>query len=288
MKNYKFSRRPSVFESLANIAAINHYRGQHFYFTECKLTDDEILTDIERINTTGLNSRGCCVAGCHTFRQPNNNPRGYWKVLNLIAGTEGGLKRREICEKLNVKMPSVTGALRQLEKMNYIVYNTHYPVSLTSEGKAVADEVIRRHQVLMRFFSGILGLSLEKASETACRLEHVVDKDAVRRFVIFTEAIGSRSDAASLQTYLTEAMANLEDDKLRDATVLSSLAPGGRAQVVKYGRNLAGKAPEALKIGDTLVLQGLSLDRSLFRVSVAGKRLELSRAVAENIFVIPR
>ena len=101
-------------------------------------------------------------------------------------------------------------------------------------------------------------------------------------------ASGSRSDAAALQTYLTEAMANLEDDKLRDATVLSSLAPGGRAQVVKFGRNLGGKAPEALKIGDTLVLQGLSLDRSLFHVSVGGKRRELPRSVAENIFVVLR
>ena len=222
------------------------------------------------------------------MNQLSESLEDYLEAIAELIAVEGHAHTKEIAEKLNVKMPSVTGALRQLEKMNYIVYNTHYPVSLTSEGKAVADEVIRRHQVLMRFFSGILGLSLEKASETACRLEHVVDKDAVRRFVIFTEAIGSRSDAAALQTYLTEAMANLEDDKLRDATVLSSLAPGGRAQVVKFGRNLGGKAPEALKIGDTLVLQGLSLDRSLFHVSVGGKRRELPRSVAENIFVVLR
>ena len=146
------------------------------------------------------------------MNQLSESLEDYLEAIAELIAVEGHAHTKEIAEKLNVKMPSVTGALRQLEKMNYIVYNTHYPVSLTSEGKAVADEVIRRHQVLMRFFSGILGLSLEKASETACRLEHVVDKDAVRRFVIFTEAIGSRSDAAALQTYLTEAMANLEDE----------------------------------------------------------------------------
>ena len=222
------------------------------------------------------------------MNQLSESLEDYLEAIAELIAVEGHAHTKEIAEKLNVKMPSVTGALRQLEKMNYIVYNTHYPVSLTSEGKAVADEVIRRHQVLMRFFSGILGLSLEKASETACRLEHVVDKDAVRRFVIFTEAIGGRGDAASLQTYLTEAMTNLEDEKFRDAKVLSSLTPGERAEVVKFGRNLAGREPKAPAIGDTRVLQGLSLDRSLFRISCGGKRLELPRAVAENIFVIPR
>ena len=212
----------------------------------------------------------------------------YLEAIAELIAVGGHAHTKEIAEKLNVKMPSVTGALRQLEKMGYIVYNTHYPVSLTSEGKAVADEVIRRHQVLMRFFAGILGLSLDKASETACRLEHVVDKDTVRRFVIFTEAIGGRSDAAALQTYLTEAMANLEDEMLRDARVLSSLAPGDRAEVVKFGRNLAGKTPKSPAVGDVVVLQGMSLDRSTFRISVNGKMRELPQPAAENIFVLPR
>lgn len=142
MKNYKFSRRPSVFESLANIAAINHYRGQHYYFTACKLTDDEILADIVRINTTGLNSRGCSVYGCHTFRQPNNNPRGYWKVLNLIAATEGGLKRREICEKLNVKTLNLQ--LRCLEWAGLVRLDRDYTHKfvVTDFGKAYISAVI--------------------------------------------------------------------------------------------------------------------------------------------------
>lgn len=211
----------------------------------------------------------------------------YLEAIAELIAVEGHAHTKEIAEKLDVKMPSVTGALRQLEKMGYIVYNTHYPVSLTKAGKTVADEVIRRHQVLMRFFSGILGLSLDKASETACRLEHVVDKDTVRRFVIFTEAISFRSDAASLQTYLTEAMSHLEDEKLREAQILSSLAPGDRAEVVKFGRNL-GKAPTGLAVGDVLVLQGMSLDRSTFRIAVGGKMRELPQSAAENIFVIQR
>ena len=221
------------------------------------------------------------------MNQLSESLEDYLEAIAELIAVGGHAHTKEIAEKLNVKMPSVTGALRQLEKMNYIVYNTHYPVSLTKEGKRVADEVVQRHQVLLRFFSGILGLPLEKASETACRLEHVVDKDAVRRFVIFTEAIGRRSDAAALQTYLTEAMANLDDEKLCDAKIVSSLVPGERAVVAKFGRNLGGQKPSWLAVGDLLTLEGVSLDRSRFRLSVGGKRRELPLEAAENIFVLP-
>ena len=141
MNSANLIRRPSVFESIANIAAINHYRGQHFYWTACKLTDDEILTDIELINTTGRNSRGYQTYGCHTFRKPNDNPRGYWKVLNLIANENGGLKRREICERLNVK--SLNLQLRALEWAGLIRLDRDYThkFTITDFGKAYISAV---------------------------------------------------------------------------------------------------------------------------------------------------
>ena len=209
----------------------------------------------------------------------------YLEAIAELIAVDGHAHTKEIAEKLDVKMPSVTGALRQLEKLGYIIYNTHYPVVLTAEGKAVADEVVRRHRVLKSFFSDVLGLPLDTASDTACRLEHVVDENTIRRFVLFTEAISSRYDARRLQTYLTEAMAHFDDEKSRDFVVLSALAPGDRARIVKTGRNIAGeKLPVAL--GDEVMLEGISLDRSRFRVSVAGRMREIPVAVAENLYVM--
>ena len=121
----------------------------------------------------------------------------YLEAIAELIEVEGHAHAKEIAAKLNVKMPSVTGALRQLEKMGCIVYNTHYPVQLTAKGRLIARDVIRRHGILKRFFSEILGLPQDKASETACRLEHIVDADTIRRFVLFSEAIGKRTDARS-------------------------------------------------------------------------------------------
>ena len=55
----------------------------------------------------------------------------YLEAIAELIAVEGHAHSKDIAAKLHVKMSSVNGAIRQLEKMNYIVYSTHYPVSLT-------------------------------------------------------------------------------------------------------------------------------------------------------------
>ena len=205
----------------------------------------------------------------------------YLEAIAELIAVEGHAHAKEIAAKLNVKMPSVTGALRQLEKMGCIVYNTHYPVQLTEKGREIAEDVIHHHGVLKKFFSEILGLPLEKASDTACRLEHLIDCDTISRFVLFSEAIAKRTDAKALQTYLTEAMSQ------PDLVVLSDCKPGGKAVVVRFGRNLAQDTVTGLKPGDEVTVEGFSLDRSGVRVTVDGKTLDIPTAQAENIWCRP-
>ena len=50
----------------------------------------------------------------------------YLEAIAELIAVDGHAHTKEIAQKLNVKMPSVTGALRQLEQQGYIVYNTHY------------------------------------------------------------------------------------------------------------------------------------------------------------------
>ena len=206
----------------------------------------------------------------------------YLEAIAELIEVEGHAHAKEIAAKLNVKMPSVTGALRQLEKMDCIVYNTHYPVQLTEKGRLIAHDVIRRHGILKRFFSEILGLPQDKASETACRLEHIVDADTIRRFVLFSEAIGKRTDARALQVYLTEALAQ------PGFKVLSECVPGEKAVAEKFGRNIEPDAEMPLKPGDEMTVEGFSLDQSAIRVTVAGGTFHVPTSLAENIWVRSR
>ena len=207
----------------------------------------------------------------------------YLEAIAELIAVEGHAHTKEIAEKLNVKMPSVTGALRQLEQMGYIVYNTHYPVQLTRTGKEIAERIVYRHSVLKQFFSRILGLPLQKADDTACRLEHAVDDDTISRFVLFSEAIGTRDDAAGIQIYLTEAMRFLGREDFEQICVLSRLPLGTPAVVELVGRNIRGE--ECPAEGEKIILKNISLDRTVFTVESGGKTIDLSVHIAENLWV---
>lgn len=209
----------------------------------------------------------------------------YLEVIAELIAVNGHAHTKEIAERLKVKLPSVTGALRQLSQQNYIIYNSRYPVQLTPEGKAIADGVIHRHQVLKQFFSVVLGLSAEQASETACHLEHVVDSRTIERFVLFSEAISNRSDARRLQIYLTEAMALQKREETRSYRVLTHYPAGEALRIVKFGRNLDHNAiPKTLKLGDRVVPQGLSLDKRFLSLQSNAGTQEIPVVIAENIW----
>ncbi len=211
----------------------------------------------------------------------------YLEAIAELIAVEGHAHTKDIAEKLNVKMPSVTGAIRQLKALNYIIYNSHCPVMLTEEGKAIAEDVMHRHKVLKEFFAEVLGLPVAKASDAACHIEHVVDADAIRRFVIFSEAIEHRSDAEKLRTYLSEAMSNLEAQDGAGLSVLSEFKVGDTVEVRRFGRNLADTAKIGVSIGEKLTIEGVSLDKTSLRLSRGGVPLELPISIAENIWVTP-
>ena len=207
----------------------------------------------------------------------------YLEAIAELIAVDGHAHTKEIAQKLNVKMPSVTGALRQLEQLGYIIYNTHYPVQLTEEGKRVAGGILKRHLVLKNFFSGILGLPAEKASETACRLEHAVDDETISRFTLFSEAIELRQDAKQLQTYLTEAMQFLQTNPEEEICVLSQLKPEESGIITLIGRNItSADVPET---GKKIVLKNISLDKTVFTIEINGTTLNLPISTAENLWV---
>ena len=209
----------------------------------------------------------------------------YLEAIAELSAAEGHAHTKEIAEKLKVKMPSVTGALRQLAQMGYITYNTHYPVTLTEKGKLIAEQVAARHKLLKKFFTDILGMFPEAATEAACHLEHLIDEDTANRFVLFSEAIENRLDARNLRVFLSEAIELMEENSGAECRTLNSLLPGSSAVIRRIGRNISDPEKLNLKCGDTVTLQSVPLDKTHLHLQVNGKSVEISLAVAENIFI---
>jgi len=62
-------------------------------------------------------------------------------------------------------------------------------VTLTDEGKGIAAEVERRHLLIRDFLTEVLGLPMDKAESTACKLEHILEPDVLAHFVAYSEGV---------------------------------------------------------------------------------------------------
>ena len=96
---------------------------------------------------------------------------------------------RDIARRLDVKMSSVTSALKSLGSRGLIQYDPHQFITLTAEGLEQAREIVRKHEVLKRFFVRVLRVEGSAAEDNACRIEHHLDPEVIEKLVGFVEFV---------------------------------------------------------------------------------------------------
>ena len=77
--------------------------------------------------------------------------------------------------------------LELLEKGGALVSNPDGTLTLTPTGSEIGGRVMRKHRILECFFSEMLGMSPDTASEEACTLEHGVSDEAIERLGRYIE-----------------------------------------------------------------------------------------------------
>ena len=113
----------------------------------------------------------------------------YLEAIYHISAKKMASRAKDISQRLNVRASSVTGALRTLGKLGLINYAPYDLITLTDEGRVVAEEIVRRHVALERFLVKVLGVDQKEADEAACKMEHSVPKEIVDRFVKYAEYV---------------------------------------------------------------------------------------------------
>ena len=119
----------------------------------------------------------------------------YLEVIGGLCRTNGIARVKEISSRLKVTGPSVVGALRTLKTKNLVRQERYGFIRLTGEGERIAASVQARHDVLAHFLETILGLDPETASADACRIEHAVSPETVRRLRAAAEFIRDEAHA---------------------------------------------------------------------------------------------
>lgn len=113
----------------------------------------------------------------------------YLEAIFHITAQKQAARAKDISRRLKVSGSSVTGALRSLAKRGLINYAPYDIITLTTQGKSVAEDVTRRHEVLRDFFVKVLAVDGTDADQAACRMEHSIPKEILERFVQFAEFV---------------------------------------------------------------------------------------------------
>ncbi len=113
----------------------------------------------------------------------------YLETILELEKSQKVARAKDIADKIGVQRGSVTGALKALSEKGLINYEPYSFITLTPSGKKIAREIKRRHEILEDFLVRVLGVEETQAAETACRMEHAIDKQSVDKLVEFINFI---------------------------------------------------------------------------------------------------
>lgn len=109
----------------------------------------------------------------------------YLEAIFNLCKFDAAARSRDIAESLNVHKSTVTAALKSLGQLKLINYAPYEAVTLTPEGRKLAEDVVRRHTALKDFFTNVLRVDAEMAETAACGMEHAIPREIVERLARF-------------------------------------------------------------------------------------------------------
>ncbi len=109
----------------------------------------------------------------------------YLEAIGRLVALTGAARVRDISSALSVHKSTVTAALRMLSDKKLVNYTPYEVVTLTKRGEKRAHVVERRHRIISRFLTEVLGVKKGEADENACRMEHAIAAGVLERLLAF-------------------------------------------------------------------------------------------------------
>ena len=110
----------------------------------------------------------------------------YLETILVLSQRSGFVRAIDIGEEMGYSKPSVSRAVSILRQGGYIHVAEDGVITLTEEGRAVAEKIYERHRLLSGFLIS-LGVDEKTAVEDACKMEHVISDasmEAIKRHAL--------------------------------------------------------------------------------------------------------
>src|SRR5579871_1584647 len=196
------------------------------------------------------------------------------------------VRSSRLADWLGVSRPTVTVALRRMLRGNLVRVDANKEIELTARGEREAAAIVRRHRVIERWLTDVLGLDWIAADEEAARLEYAMSDVVEKRL---WEALGR--PASCPHGNPIPGHADMRDDERR----LRELAEGERVTVHRISEVAEREAPALLRyLFDRGLIPGarlrvVEMDEigGTMRVDAAGCEVTISADTAAKVWAVP-
>ena len=201
----------------------------------------------------------------------------------IFALEEEGIPviQARLAERLGKAAPSVSEMLDRLEGDGLITRSSRR-ITMTAEGNALAEGVVRKHRLAERLLVDIIGLDWDKAHIEAGRWEHVISDDVEARLVVLLGNPTTCPHGNPIPGATPDGPAQRR---------LAEAQPGDHVRLVRITESVEHEAESLTYLGDhgltpgtTAVVQSRAPDGTLTLI-LGDSAIALGPAMTERMFV---
>jgi DtxR family Mn-dependent transcriptional regulator len=200
----------------------------------------------------------------------------YLQIMFWLEEAGLSITGANIARAMQLSAPTVHEMVGRLERDGYVEKATDKSLRFTPEGRRQASAIVRRHRLIERFLTDILGIPWDEVHEEAERLEHAMSPVLEERMLA---AVGDARTCPHGHP--------LVEGEREQGALLADVEPGASVQILRF-ENEAEELLRYLKeAGLHPGLEGTlesSAEDEVVLASETGRHV-ISRSVAETVSV---
>ncbi|HEY5143816.1 MAG TPA: metal-dependent transcriptional regulator [Solirubrobacteraceae bacterium] len=182
-----------------------------------------------------------------------------------------------VARAMQLSPPTVHEMIGRLERDGYITRGADKTISFTDTGRVHAEDIVRRHRLVERFLTDVLGIPWDEVHEEAERLEHAMSPVLEERMLA---AVGDATTCPHGHPInVGERLAGVP---------LADVAEGASVTVLRFENEAEDLLHYLMATGIEPGMHGTLAERTDEEVVVEaadGRRVALTASVAETVSV---
>ena len=126
--------------------------------------------------------------------QIHESAENYLETILILHNRLGMVRSIDIATELGFSKPSVSVFMKNLRENGYILVDKDGYITLTDAGRAIADKIYERHQMIAEILMA-LGVDEETAYRDSCKIEHDISVESFEKIVAYAKQAGLIDEA---------------------------------------------------------------------------------------------